>query len=529
MSITERYRTLPEFSRLSEEYTERYLTPAEENERNLKLFGRTLGNFFLNSSSEERVRNLIAGNLSPDEAWLDEVLELDSQRRAWFKLSPSTIDQFFFEEYKRTIMQEGSFQRLSYYELQKIFEFNSFNTNTIADEHTGCTLRLFKLLRNKVFAKHDDAEDIVSRLAGLKAAAGVKYLVISRNPVDYLFCSTGQKFSSCLSLDSSYEGAFYLGLPSFMVDPNRFMMFLTSGRPQSYYCSCFSAEDCFSYLPIYARTWVLTGPQGFLPIKGYPNDQIPFDEMLRALGYPIYPRETKTSGVFFGKFTFNPLCNEDDDCQHAFMDSAIGAAEVIENQYKKQTFDISLRYVKSAAYPYTSMGGDLMPSEYHWSEGFWALMYEEFQALYGGESCENCGVRLSSDNVYTLYEMPYCENCFYDRAFYCSNCGEATPDDEGVYVAEEGETYCQHCADQLTSNCASCSQVFLNDATWHPAPEGAICQNCWENSTYTYCSECNEVFDLADTDHPDAEVCADCYKPEEETAQTEEPLETEEA
>lgn len=57
-------------------------------------------------------------------------------------------------------------------------------------------------------------------------------MVISLNPVDWLLCSTGEKWSSCLSLDSSYM--FWGGIPTMLGDKNRALVYITDGRKKKY-------------------------------------------------------------------------------------------------------------------------------------------------------------------------------------------------------------------------------------------------------------------------------------------------------
>ncbi len=57
-------------------------------------------------------------------------------------------------------------------------------------------------------------------------------LVISLNPVDWLLCSTGEKWSSCLNLQGNYM--FWVGIPTMIGDKNRALVYITDGSKKTY-------------------------------------------------------------------------------------------------------------------------------------------------------------------------------------------------------------------------------------------------------------------------------------------------------
>jgi hypothetical protein len=59
-------------------------------------------------------------------------------------------------------------------------------------------------------------------------------IVFSLNFADWFLCSAGEKWTSCISLDSSYERAFWSGLPGLVGDKNRAMVYITDGVKKNY-------------------------------------------------------------------------------------------------------------------------------------------------------------------------------------------------------------------------------------------------------------------------------------------------------
>jgi hypothetical protein len=95
--------------------------------------------------------------------------------------------------------------------------FNSYNTNATQEQIEA---RLTEIL-NKIGTKKIPN-------SGLE-------IVISLNFADWFLCSAGEKWSSCISLDSGYERAFWSGLPGLIGDKNRAMVYITDGKKKNYH------------------------------------------------------------------------------------------------------------------------------------------------------------------------------------------------------------------------------------------------------------------------------------------------------
>jgi hypothetical protein len=59
-------------------------------------------------------------------------------------------------------------------------------------------------------------------------------LVFSLNFADWFLCSSAEKWNSCISLNSSYENAYWSGLPGIICDKNRAMVYITDGKKKNY-------------------------------------------------------------------------------------------------------------------------------------------------------------------------------------------------------------------------------------------------------------------------------------------------------
>ena len=102
----------------------------------------------------------------------------------------------------------------------------------------------------------------------LKLPFDWNYIVISKNPYDYFFCSYGNAFQSCFSLNSEHQG--FYGMVPFSKDEGHYIMYISNGEPHK--CSLIDGSKWF--IPkMYLRTWLWEADNGALLIdKPYTID-----------------------------------------------------------------------------------------------------------------------------------------------------------------------------------------------------------------------------------------------------------------
>lgn len=105
----------------------------------------------------------------------------------------------------------------------------AFDTNEIDFELKG--FEKYKIVDKRLYIKipqfaKDDIENGTNRSGILKE---FNYLVISRNPYDYYFCSWGSSIQSCFSLNSTCRG--WHGAIPLSISKGHFLMYGTSGVP----------------------------------------------------------------------------------------------------------------------------------------------------------------------------------------------------------------------------------------------------------------------------------------------------------
>lgn len=107
--------------------------------------------------------------------------------------------------------------------------YNRYNTPSTSFNIKG--LEAYKIIDNRLYISisPEFIEQIRDTFGDVKVVDELKYLVISRNPYDYFFCSWGSAIQSCFSLNSSCYG--WYGMVPYCTTDSHFLMYLTTGKP----------------------------------------------------------------------------------------------------------------------------------------------------------------------------------------------------------------------------------------------------------------------------------------------------------
>ena len=159
--------------------------------------------------------------------------------------------------------------------------------------------------------------------------------------------------------------------------------------------------------------------------------------------------------------------------------------------------------------------------------------------LNKGEICYICGGLSNED--YDHDGNHYCEECFYEEFFICSECGDAHPieesrsydgnayclgcinqfafrcchcneytDNDELITTANGDEYCQYCADNCLLRCEDCEEYFPNDKIVE-VDNKWVCENCLKDN-YIVCEKCEEIVENCHSTVFDGKVyCDDCH------------------
>jgi len=198
----------------------------ESNEQNLQIFKENLLQyFFYTTKTKNRVIKAI-----DNRGYLDDYFSLNVQKRAWYEIKYDNPDedeayQHYYNLLHRKINENGGIYKLLHSEEDglNLFAYSTFKKGKVKIGKQE--VKIFKYLKKKNILTDEEIEKITT----FKKSDDAKfYLCISRNIIDYIFISTNQSFSSCMNMRGSYP--YWLGLPSMVIDPNRFLVFVCKGK-----------------------------------------------------------------------------------------------------------------------------------------------------------------------------------------------------------------------------------------------------------------------------------------------------------
>jgi len=130
----------------------------------------------------------------------------------------------------------------------------------------------------------------------------------------------------------------------------------------------------------------------------------------------------------------------------------------------------------------------------------------------GGDTCNNCGCRVSESEGRWQNDHFWCEDCFSERFSYCEGCDDYGDSDEFVRVqGRHGENYvCPDCINNNYILCDECGEYFRDVVE---VDGDYVCEGCLENE-YSYCDECDcyvkDVRHLGVACEDCASLCSDC-------------------
>jgi hypothetical protein len=329
-------------------------------------------------------------------------------------------------------------------------------------------------------------------------------IVLSLNFADWFLCSTGESWSSCLSLESCYQECYWSGLPGFIADKNRCMIYITNGEKKNYQGII---TDKFLH-----RGWGILGKNNelFIPVM-YPTKRICGEKIAPIFGFSGLLDEINS---FRSKYPINFLRYETGDSCFGYNDFSKISAEG-ENFYIKGSTNGGFFSVDK----YNNLSSH---NVFNYEEGLTYLVdkNETIQNFTGSRiCCSNCGNRVDEEDYYTAPEgEPLCEDCYHETVCTCEICSREMYADQ-AYSNNNDELICQRCLDRYYITCEDCGELEHNDDSMEyisfSGNELAMCRYCFESrlssGTLAKCTECGLYYEInAEEDNPDSYVCGDC-------------------
>ena len=397
-------------------------------ERNKKVIFKLVSKYFsLNVASLKKFEKKL---YNPD---IDEVYKniLDGAKDYRIKLSvPDSILSDLDKGWEYFCYDFGSFVR-KYQVTYKDFRRNKIK---IGKQE----IKIFKALCDYYKGFPDMDEDrikyLMERVGSKKYPKKQTCLVLSLNFADWFMNATAENWSSCLNLDSDYEGAYWAGLPGLISDKNRAILYLTNGQKKEY--RDIVVDKFFS------RSWLLLDEKNMINIvKFYPN---------KVIG------KTATNRIF-------------------------GTSKFIHLNHYSSKHKVDLLFHINGFSSYIYQDGT----------GFCNKGYLE--SADSGVYCYNNKMRCCSRDLFYcrggLSELIGNKKNIEENtdSDCCQNCGARGYDE----IEVDGYYYCESCISGYTKECIECGELHINSYNWISVDSGYVCEDCYKKH-YVKCHQCNE-------------------------------------
>lgn len=258
-------------------------------------------------------------------------------------------------------------------------------------------------------------------------------VVISANFADWFLCSTEESWSSCLSLNTDYEYAYWTGLPGLILNKSLFMVYVTNGNTKNW--------EGIEVEKFIARTWAYITEEGKVAlVNWYPSPYVNADVINKTFGTDIFFDAERADEEWRSKYAAEFLYDENGASRYIYMDYTrfdhkVNAHEaVVIGDRGSSGHSFKNRHVGSMTY------GDLFylpySLEYIIAENATVYDYNNDETKY----CEECDGRVDEGYGYTFDGVFMCESCYNDQVVWTEDSGECWRDD-AMYVESEGEYY----------------------------------------------------------------------------------------
>ncbi len=436
--------------------------------------------------------------------WLDGSCSFNKDSGYWSDLNTPLDKREIIRTNKKDLMNE-------------LRDYSNFKSNRIPIGKNK--VKIFRFLQQNT----NISPAIVTSITNLKCKES--YLCISRNITDFMFCSTGQAYSSCFSLDSDYGQ--WTCLPNLMSDSNRVLMFITTGKIKSYIID----SKKFHHLRMLRRCWAHYSMKDkcfFLTSSSYGQHQIDPDSFHNTIDSVVrnglFTKDVLTISRWdTGRFT-NGLrvhCYDDGVDRHKWMinkdkSSTLVAASRHLNTMPAFNRKLVREYTYEQHTGYSPEHGFTPKATLHKFIRDGITNTDDFQSV----QCYNCGNTLEEvdDQHNTEDGYTYCEECYYEAYFDCE-CGACGVHRDNGTVVYSDRNYtsrvCENCRDDSYFYCEDCNHYkTVDDMVTIEDTNNCVCVRCVEGGDYHACSNQCGTFSSDGINLTDEEdwLCHSCYE-----------------
>jgi hypothetical protein len=359
-------------------------------------------------------------------------------------------NQFIDETYRAVIDEDGRFIKKIESADRELLDngwklfchcFNDFvNRNKITYDNFISNSFYIGKQKRKLFKACNDfyGEDISDEIERISAISLPKkeelYIVLSVNFNDFILCSTGNPWTSCLDLKS---GQYSNSLSGFLFDRNRAMIYITDKTKKEF-------NGIESYV-MFSRMWCLLDKSNTININiSYPTRESISENLLsQVTGMPL----KNIDNSFISKYEVDKLDNKNDVFVFGYQDFT----------KFKSVNDLHLIFSKCTG------------------------CYSIINTFDGKKEIVNF------DDIYQL--KSHGESLDKLLLTECSICGHKTSKVSFI----NGDGICKSCFDKEQLICCECGHSYKRK--FITVDNEIVCTNCKNKNGYIKCKKCHRYFE----------------------------------
>jgi hypothetical protein len=305
-------------------------------------------------------------------------------------------------------------------------------------------------------------------------------IVFSLNFADWFLSASGEKWSSCINLESNFSGSYWSGLPGLVGDPNRAMLYVTDGSKKIYHGM---KTDAFN-----SRSWIILNKYNDLNLIRFFPSEILEQEVIRNTTKLPFVKQEK----FCSKHPIDFLYFKNKKSCFIYID------------YSKFSNYNGRYYIEGTAsaghYSYIDKNrGNLFidgSSIFVYKYGLTHLIDEKINIeKVSGQYCSTCTYYIESIS-HTFDGRIMCDKCYRERVVQCHICNTEMWIDTSR-LDTKNTRVCQHCFDTFYTVCDTCEKTELKSKLFSfKDTKKWICVECLKETEedIEICNSCRTIF-----------------------------------
>lgn len=345
-------------------------------------------------------------------------------------------------------------------------------------------LALLEALEQKII-------DILNKVGTFKLPSNGIELVLSLNFADWFLCSTGEKWNSCINLESGFNGCYWSGIPGLVGDKNRAMLYVTDGTKKTYLGIVNQS--------IISRSWVLLDNQNKLNlVKFFPSEMIERGKIAKITNLPI-----KQDNQYTTKYPIEFLFFNNKKSSFIYLDFS---------RFTKKSDGFYIECYGGGCYQFLDLEKNKLQEGgiFIYKSGLTNLVSKKLSlADIVSRTCSHCGYSEDFATFRNFENLVLCTNCYQEMTTTCRDCGSIILRNSSLNA--EGRILCKHCFELNYAICEDCGKVSRKEniilfriknidkeAPGAPAVteqnSKRICKECLKNieEEYKICDTCHE-------------------------------------